>query len=113
MFKIDPLTDVKALSVQPRIQDRATGEQKLDVDGVAVWSVTALHVSADPSEKPELIQVSVSSRTEPEFQVLQSSFEGLMVGHYSIPAQNNRPAASGLFFRATRVVSAGAKKNEA
>ncbi|MGO2091285.1 MAG: hypothetical protein ACTH34_05410 [Microbacterium gubbeenense] len=105
MFKIDETEDIRVLAVQPKIADRKTGEQKIDrVSNLPVWSVSALKMSDDPLEKPELITVSVTSRTEPEVVPLATGFEGLEVGNYAIPGDGGGIQAAGLFFRASGLV---------
>lgn len=106
MFKIDESEDIRALAVQPKIADRKTGEQKIDrATSMPVWSVSALKMSDDPTEKPELIQVSVASRTEPVIVPLATVFEGLEVGNYAIAGDGGGITAAGLFFRASGVVA--------
>lgn len=106
VFKIDETEDIRALAVQPKIADRKTGEQKIDrVSNLPVWSVSALKMSDDPLEKPELITVSITSRTEPEVVPLATGFEGLEVGNYAIPSDGGGIQAAGLFFRASALVA--------
>lgn len=105
MFKIDESEDIRAMHVQPKIGDRKTGEQRTDrITGLPLWSVTAIHMSEDPTEKPELIQVTVASRTEPEIVPLRMGFEGLEVGIYSIAGDGGGIQAAGLFFRASGLI---------
>lgn len=105
MFKIDESEDIRALSFQPKVADRKTGEQKVDrASNLPVWSVSALKMSDDPLEKPELITVSIVSRVEPEIVPLATGFEGLEVGNYAIPGDGGGIQAAGLFFRASGLV---------
>ena len=102
MFKIDESEDIRAMHVQPKIADRNTGEQKIDRQtGLPLWSVTAIHMSDDPAEKPELIQVTLASRSEPEVVPLATGFDSLEVGSYAISGNGGGIQAAGLFFRAS------------
>jgi len=100
MIRIHDDANIAAISAAPKTDmDKV---QKLDSAGVPLWSITALHMPEDGG-KPELITVTVPSRSEPVFIPTQAGFENLELGFYNMP-NSKGGANAGLYFRASALV---------
>lgn len=104
MFRVHEEEDVRALSVEPKIGNLQTGEQKIDRDtSMPLWTVTALHQPSDGG-RPELIKVTVPSKSEPDFTPMFAGFERLEMDDYSIKRDGGGLSNAGLWFRAAGLI---------
>ncbi|SJN36908.1 hypothetical protein FM104_09385 [Microbacterium esteraromaticum] len=104
MFRIHPDEEVRALSVEPKLVNIQTGEQKIDRDtSLPLWTVTALHQPSDGS-RPKLVKVTVPSKSEPDFTPMFAGFDRLEVDEYSIKRDGGGLSNAGLWFRAASLI---------
>lgn len=90
------------IQVTPKVEDPATGKQKLNADQVPLWTVDCLRVGQDGAS---VVSVTVPASTQPS--VLGAAvFEGLRVGMW---LQRGREGG-GMYWTADAVRPAGPER---